>query len=305
MTVFVAGGSGTIGRPLVRALVAAGLRVVATTRSPAKQEQIARLGATPVVVDALDAAALERAVGAASPTHVIHQLTALPSAGPRSEAQLEETNPLREDGTRNLLKAAEAAGARRIVVASFAPLAASVSLALGYDGITRAARAVLSMEDQVLTAARRGAIEVIVLRYGLFYGAGRRQPMKYHPGPSSAPAHTAQRSGAIAVHLPERCCGGYSRSLGTRQVGEHLRYRRRPTHELQRDGPRDGSACRRPAALRDPAVAVPGWRSRTWSAYSRWIWRSRMPPHAGICNGQRGFRATRRAAGDDRRGLQR
>jgi nucleoside-diphosphate-sugar epimerase len=36
ITVFVAGGSGTIGRPLVRACVAAGHRVVATTRSSSK-----------------------------------------------------------------------------------------------------------------------------------------------------------------------------------------------------------------------------------------------------------------------------
>lgn len=65
--------SGTIGRPLVHALVAAGARVVATTRSPAKQEQLASFGAAPVVVDALDSSALERAVRMASPTHIIHQ----------------------------------------------------------------------------------------------------------------------------------------------------------------------------------------------------------------------------------------
>lgn len=82
ITVFVAGGSGTIGRRLVCALVAAGARVVATTRSPAKVDELARLGATPVVVDARDAADLERAVRAASPTHVVHQLTALPAARP-------------------------------------------------------------------------------------------------------------------------------------------------------------------------------------------------------------------------------
>lgn len=161
-----------MGRPLVRALVAMGLRVVATTRSPEKQDQIAGDGATPVVVDALDAVALERAVRAASPTHVIHQLTALPAAGPRSEAELEETNRLREHGTRNLLRAAEAAGARRIVVGSFAPLAALARMAPRRRGIGRAAQAVQSMEEQTLTAARRGQIEGIVLRYGLFYGAG-------------------------------------------------------------------------------------------------------------------------------------
>ncbi|HEY6615313.1 MAG TPA: NAD-dependent epimerase/dehydratase family protein, partial [Vicinamibacterales bacterium] len=106
MNVFVAGGSGTIGVPLVRGLVARNHRVFATTRSPAKQTMIRSLGATPVLIDALDAAALERAVRDAAPTHVVHELTALPRTAPRSARDLEPTNRLREEGTRNLLKAA-------------------------------------------------------------------------------------------------------------------------------------------------------------------------------------------------------
>ncbi|MGE0450631.1 MAG: NAD-dependent epimerase/dehydratase family protein [Vicinamibacterales bacterium] len=171
MTVFVAGGSGTIGRPLVRALVAAGHHVVATTRSPAKRDRIARLGAEPVTVDALDAPALARAVSAASPTHVVHQLTALPAAGPRSDAELAQTNRLREEGTRNLLRAAQSAGARRFIVGSFAPLTASSSSPGALAPSSAAARAAQSMERQALDAARAGAIEAVVLRYGLFYGA--------------------------------------------------------------------------------------------------------------------------------------
>ena len=171
MNVFVAGGSGTIGVPLVRALVAAGHRVHATTRSNDKQAMIGGLGATPVVVDALDAAALERAVRQAEPTHVIHQLTALPKTAPRRAIDLEPTNRLRDQGTRNLLRASIAAGARRIIVGSFAPVAA-VPAASGDPNIDRAAVAARSMETQVLDAARSGAIEAIVLRYGLFYGPG-------------------------------------------------------------------------------------------------------------------------------------
>jgi nucleoside-diphosphate-sugar epimerase len=85
------------------------------------------LGATPVVVDALDAGALVDAVRSASPTHVIHQLTALPKAGPKSAADLEPTNRLRDDGTRNLLRAALAAGATRLVGGSFALIGAAPS----------------------------------------------------------------------------------------------------------------------------------------------------------------------------------
>ncbi len=172
MTVLVAGGSGTIGVPLVRALVGAGHRVFATTRSPEKQALLRGLGATPVVVDALDPEALARAVAAAAPSHVIHQLTALPKAGPRRARDLEATNRLRDEGTRNLLRAAVAAGARRVIGGSFAMIGAALRAAPKDAELDPAARAVRSMESQILDAARRGEIEGIVLRYGLFYGPG-------------------------------------------------------------------------------------------------------------------------------------
>ena len=170
MNVFVAGGSGTIGVPLVRGLVARNHRVFATTRSPAKQAMIRSLGATPVLIDALDVTALERAVRDAAPTHVVHELTALPRTAPRSARDLEPTNRLREEGTRNLLKAAIAAGARRIIAGSFAPIAAAPARQAPDPHIDRAAEAVRSMESQIIDASRCGAIEGIVLRYGLFYG---------------------------------------------------------------------------------------------------------------------------------------
>jgi nucleoside-diphosphate-sugar epimerase len=171
-TVFVAGGSGTIGVPLVRALVTAGHRVAATTRTPAKAPMLRDLGATPVVVDALDAAAVERAVRAAAPTHVIHQLTALPREGPRRASDLEPTNRLRDEGTRYLLRAAIAAGATRIIAGSFAPIAVMPAGSTGDPALDRGIQATRSMESQILDAARSGSIEGIVLRYGLFYGPG-------------------------------------------------------------------------------------------------------------------------------------
>ena len=168
MNVFVAGGSGTIGIPLVRALVATGHQVTALTRSPNKQDDIRALGATPAVADALNREALIAVLKAAHPTHVIHQLTALPKDGPRRTRDLDATNRLRIDGTRNLLDAAVKASARRFIVGSFAMLAprGTVDLSLGNE----AAAAVRSMESQVLEATEHGAIEGVILRYGMFYG---------------------------------------------------------------------------------------------------------------------------------------
>src|SRR5512141_535542 len=124
MRVFVAGGSGAIGIPLVRALVASGHQVTALTRSSSKRDELHALGASVAVADALNREGLIAAVEAAHPTHVIHQLTALPKGGPRRASDLNATNRLRIDGTRNLLEAAIHAGARRFIVGSFAMLSA-------------------------------------------------------------------------------------------------------------------------------------------------------------------------------------
>ena len=168
MNIFVAGGSGAIGIPLVRSLVAGGHQVTALTRSADKQAELRALGATPAVADALDRDALIAVVKAARPTHVIHQLTALPKDGVRRPADLEATNRLRIDGTRNLLEAAVNAGARRFLAGSFAILSARAGSVAPADDA--AAAAVQSMESQVLDASKRGVIEGVVLRYGLFYG---------------------------------------------------------------------------------------------------------------------------------------
>jgi len=168
VNVFVAGGSGAIGIPLVRALVAGGHQVSALTRTGHKRDELRALGAAVVLADALDRESLIAAVAAANPTHVVHQLTALPKSGPRRARDLEATNRLRIEGTRNLLDAAIRSGARRFLVGSFAMLASQGS---GTDaGDNPGAAAVHSMETQVLDASARGGIEGIVLRYGMFYG---------------------------------------------------------------------------------------------------------------------------------------
>lgn len=168
MNVFIAGGSGAIGVPLTRALVAAGHQVTALTRSASKQAELRALGATAAIADALDRDRLVAAVELAHPTHVIHQLTALPRDGARRPSDLEATNRLRIDGTRNLLDAAVNAGARRFIVGSFAILSPRGPRDVQTDD--PAAVAVRSMESQVLERTKQRAIEGVILRYGLFYG---------------------------------------------------------------------------------------------------------------------------------------
>jgi nucleoside-diphosphate-sugar epimerase len=169
MNVFVAGGSGTIGKPLVRALLDAGHQVTALTRSPHQRSELLALGASVAVADALNRDALVEVVRSARPTHEIHQLTALPKGGPRRRRDLDATNMLRIEGTRHLLEASRRAGVRRFVLGSFALLSPR-----GPDRppTDPAALAVASMEEQVQAATTRQEIDGVILRYGLFYGPG-------------------------------------------------------------------------------------------------------------------------------------
>jgi nucleoside-diphosphate-sugar epimerase len=181
MRVFVAGASGAIGRPLVPMLVQAGHEVTGTTRSEQRAEAIRAAGATPAVVDALDADALRQAVEAAAPEVIVHQLTALPDRfQPRRKDLYDATNRVRQEGTRTLLTAARAAGARRLVCQSIAfayaagerpevkdedaPLALRAPAPFG-EGV----RTIDEMERAVVGAE---GLDGLALRYGWFYGPG-------------------------------------------------------------------------------------------------------------------------------------
>ena len=77
MRVFVAGGTGVLGRRLVPQLVARGHQVTATTTSAGKLGLLEQLGAEGVVMDGLDAASVGEAVATARPDAIVHQMTAL------------------------------------------------------------------------------------------------------------------------------------------------------------------------------------------------------------------------------------
>ena len=181
MRVFVAGATGAIGRPLVRQLVEAGHEVTGTTRSESRAGLIRQDGGDPVVLDALDRDAVLSAVAEARPDAVIHQLTQIPpDLNPRRMAdEFAMTNRLRTEGTHNLVDAARAAGARRVIAQSIAFIyrmdgrpdeVKTESDPLMGDDAPQSVRgivaAVAEMERTVLDAGG------IVLRYGYFYGPG-------------------------------------------------------------------------------------------------------------------------------------
>jgi nucleoside-diphosphate-sugar epimerase len=183
MRVFVAGGTGVLGRRLVPQLVARGHQVTATTTSAAKLDLLGQLGAAGVVMDGLDAASVGEAVAAAQPDTIVHQMTAISPAhaGQPDIKHIDRwfatTNRLRTEGTDHLLAAAEAAGVAHFAAQSYASWngirtgswvkTEEDPLDPGDGTIMHAgAMAIRHVEDAVLGAG--GA----VLRYGGFYGLG-------------------------------------------------------------------------------------------------------------------------------------
>ena len=183
MRVFVAGGTGVIGRRLVPRLVARGHEVTATTTSPGKLRLLEQLGADAVVMDGLDAAAVRDAVARARPDTIVHQMTAISMAHAGKpdmkhfDRWFATTIRLRTEGTDHLLAAAGAADVGHFIAQSYG----------AWNGIREGGwvkteedpldlhvgtpahpvmQAVRYLEAAVLEA--RGA----ALRYGALYGPG-------------------------------------------------------------------------------------------------------------------------------------
>ena len=181
MRVFVAGATGVIGQYLVPGLVTAGHQVTASTRSPLKANQLKGHGATPVIVDGLDREAVLKAVTAAQPEVIIHQMTALTSMKSfrNFDKEFAVTNELRSRGTDYLLEAAREAGTRRFIAQSFTgwnnameggtvkteedPLNAHPPA-----NAARSMAAIKHLEETVPNEVPEG----LVLRYGILYGHG-------------------------------------------------------------------------------------------------------------------------------------
>src|SRR5262245_21857234 len=78
MKIFVAGGTGAIGRPLIAELLAKGPALVALTRSQEKAQALVEKGIEPAIADVFDTDAVKAVVCRTQPEIVIEQLTALP-----------------------------------------------------------------------------------------------------------------------------------------------------------------------------------------------------------------------------------
>ena len=113
MRVFVAGASGAIGQLLIAELLSRGHSVVGMTTSETRARILEGQGASAVIVNALDAAAVEAMLRQSKAEAVIDELTSLPKEMSEMGKYAVGDKKLRIEGGGNLLRAAIAIGVRR------------------------------------------------------------------------------------------------------------------------------------------------------------------------------------------------
>jgi L-amino acid N-acyltransferase YncA len=177
LRIFLAGGSGVLGRSLIPLLVAQHHDVAAMTRSPGKTAALAQLGAEPVVCDVYDAEALREAVNGFRADTVMHQLTDLPDDRAQMGAYGARNDRIRGEGTRNLVAAADGR-----------PLYAQ---SIAWRMPPERAGTIAAHERMVLEAGG------VVLRYGRLYGPGTWFDRPSGRGPLTAGA--AAQAALLAV----------------------------------------------------------------------------------------------------------
>jgi NADH dehydrogenase len=151
VTVLVTGGTGFVGTAIVRELRVRDIAVRVLVRDPRRAERLASWGAEPVAGDVTDTISLLPAVEGC--THVIHLVAIIrghPSAFERVMAQ----------GTRNVLDAARAAQARRLVLMS----------ALGVTEQTRSLTPYYAAKWQMEQDIAASGLEHVVFRPSFVFG---------------------------------------------------------------------------------------------------------------------------------------
>lgn len=171
-TAFVTGGSGFVGRNLIRQLKARGNSVRALARSDAAAEAVRALGADPVKGDLQDFRALRE--GTAGCEVVYHAAAEVNEWGPRE--RYHEVNVV---GTQNLLTAARAAGVKKFVhVSTEAVLCDGSSLMSLREDRPLPAKPYprypesKGQAEKAVLAANSPQMQTIVVRPRLIWGAG-------------------------------------------------------------------------------------------------------------------------------------
>jgi len=151
MTVLVTGGTGFIGPHVVHALRAREIPVRALVRDPARAKRLGAWGVELAAGDVTDSASLSSACeGVDAVVHLVAIIRGRPSDFER----------VMEEGTRNVVAAAQEAGVRRFVLAS----------ALGLDERSKDAVPYFRAKWEMERAVRESGLEHVIVRPSFVFG---------------------------------------------------------------------------------------------------------------------------------------
>lgn len=172
MHVFIAGSTGVLGRRLVSECSDRGHRVVGLTRDERGDTVVRENGGEPRRGDLFDRESVVEA--AAGADVLVHAATKIPTGTNPDDSEWELNDRVRREGARNLVAAAEAVGADRLVAQSV------VWVARRDDGEPfderappnpdRSTQSALDAERIVTEGADEHGFDPVVLRGGWFYG---------------------------------------------------------------------------------------------------------------------------------------
>ena len=151
MTVLVTGGTGFVGPYVVHALRARDIPVRALVRDPARASRLASWGAELATGDVTDSASLSAACEGADA--VVHLVAIIKGSQQAFESVMEQ-------GTRNVVAAAQEAGVRRFVLSS----------ALGLDERSKDAVPYFAAKWQMEKAVRESGLEHVIFRPSFVFG---------------------------------------------------------------------------------------------------------------------------------------
>jgi 2-alkyl-3-oxoalkanoate reductase len=180
MRLFVTGGTGALGRPVLGLLTERGHAVRALARDERADDVVRELGAEPVRGDVFDPESLGR--GVAGCEAVLHLATRIPPGRHSAElAEWAENDRIRTEGTRSVVDAALAAGVSVLVY----PSVVYVYPDRGDEWVDAAtptdaagpARSTLAAEQEVARLSERGG-RGVVLRMGMFIGPSAASSMQ-------------------------------------------------------------------------------------------------------------------------------
>jgi nucleoside-diphosphate-sugar epimerase len=296
MAIFIAGGTGVIGRHALPRLVEAGHAVTVVARSPAKSAWVAERGGTPATIDLWDLAGLRKAV--AGHEVVVNLSTAIP---PSSQALLpgawRENDRIRRDLSRRLVDAALAAEATRFVQESIAfTYRAGGERWLDEDAAVDAVDQTATTLDAEAQCARfaDGGGQGVVLRFGqlidpptsglelIDLARGGRIPMFGRPADYVSLLHAADTGSAVVAALAAptgaynvveddpRPRGEHAEALG-RLLGRRVRLMPRAAGALPRLRVLARSQRISNRRFRDATGWSPEWRAdaRGWESLIR------------------------------------